>query len=155
MKYFLIMLGTSFLMQACSENTEKQTGANEITLNQDEITQTKDGVMMKQVLVSANQFSPAKEVWINSYKFDLVAHKKDTIYLSTSDRLFQTPEGQRIGTTFAEIPEKLRKSLQEEAGWGYYIKLPSGWNLGFCEGAGCTDSEPTNASKVKWIFKRK
>lgn len=144
-----------FLVSCSSETPEKCIAANEIIFNQDEVTQTEDGTMTKHVMTSASQFSPCKEVWINSHKFDLSVQGIDTIYLATSDRLFQTPEKFLIGTTFAEIPEKLRKTLHKEAGWGYYIKLPSGWNLGFCEGTSCTDSEPINSSKVKWIFKRK
>ncbi|WP_343635076.1 hypothetical protein [Fluviicola sp.] len=156
MKHLLALFSACSILASCSsESSEKPTPSNEITFNKNEVTKTPDGIMLKKVLTSANQFSSCREVWINSYKFDLAVEGKDTTYLATSDHLFRTPEKLHVGTTFAEIPGKLRKTLSKEPGWGYYVTLPSGWNLGFCEGAGCTDSEPTVSSKVKWIFKRK
>ena len=40
------------------------------------------------------------------------------------------------------------------AGWGYYIKLKSGWFAGFCIGKTCTDRELKDDDKVTFIFKR-
>ncbi len=155
MKQFLILFSAFLFIVSCSsESSKTEVGTGEISFNQGEFTQTDDGIMTKEILVSAAQFSPCKEVWIRGSKFDLVIQKGDTIYLSTSDHLFRIPEKLHVESTFAEIPRNLRKNLSREPGWGYYIELPSGWNLGFCEGTSCTDSEPTDSSKVKWIFKR-
>ena len=79
----------------------------------------------------------------------------DTIYLSTSDTNFITPDGFKVGIKFSQIPNILRENIWKEAGWGYVITLNSKWNLGFCEGTSCTDNSPSDTSTVKWIFKRR
>jgi hypothetical protein len=108
----------------------------------------------KQILISSGQFSPSTEITINNYKFDLVKNNNDTLYLSTKEEGFTTPEGYRVGVKFSDIPDDLIQKLKKETGWGYYIKLPSNWYLGFCEGSSCTDKPPGSSSKIKWIFKR-
>ncbi|AEA43510.1 hypothetical protein [Fluviicola taffensis] len=150
MKNSRIIIFLSLLLGACSTETSKKTEA----LNENNVTKTKDGLMMKQILVSAGQFRTCKEVKIEGHKFDLVLQENDTTYLSTADSLFLTPEKYHAGMTLSQISEKARNTLVKEPGWGYYIALSSGWKLGFCEGTSCTDSEPTDNSKVKWIFKR-
>lgn len=151
MKQFLIILGSSILIGACSTETPKTVEK----IPDEDLTKTKDGVIVKQTLVSAGKFSPSTSVKFDGHPFDLVIEKNDSIYMTTSDSLFVTHENYHVGMTWAEIPNALRKKLQKETGWGYYIELPSGWSLGFCEGASCTDSAPMDSSKVKWIFKRK
>jgi len=78
----------------------------------------------------------------------------DTTHWSTTDLKFKTLEGYNVGTNWDKIPIELKKSMGHMAGWGYFIKLNSGWQLGFCEGKSCTDTEPKEGSIVKWIFKR-
>lgn len=108
----------------------------------------------EMTLVSSGQMSPCKTIIIDGHNFDLVTRDKDTIYLTTNDKKFQTPEGYKVGTKFSELPKDIQGELTKEPGWGYYYKLPSGWTLGFCEGNSCTDNFPQNSSEVKWIFKR-
>ena len=108
----------------------------------------------KMILVSSGQTLPYTRIKINDCNFDLVKRNNDTIYLATNDKKFQTPEGYKVGTEFSELPNYIQKEFIKEPGWGYYYKLSSGWNLGFCEGSSCTDSYPKKISKVKWIFKR-
>lgn len=141
----------SLLLNACSTEAPKTVEK----IPDEDLTKTKDGVIVKQTLVSAGKFSPSTSVKFEGHNFDLVIEKNDSIYMATSDSLFLTHDKYHVGMTWAEIPNTLRKKLQKETGWGYYIELPSGWSLGFCEGASCTDMEPTDSSKVKWIFKRK
>ena len=57
----------------------------------------------KMTLISSGQTATFNIVKINGYDFDLVTNKKDTIYLATTDKKFQTPEGYKIGTTFSEL----------------------------------------------------
>jgi hypothetical protein len=151
MKHSVILIISSLLIGSCSTEAAKKTE----TINENTVTKTKDGLMMKQILVSAGQFSPAKEIKINGHTFDLVLQENDTTYLSTADTLFLTPEKYHAGMTLSQISTKVRAKMTKEPGWGYFISLPSGWKLGFCEGTSCTDSEPMQDSKVKWIFKRK
>jgi hypothetical protein len=150
MNYFFVPLA-ALLLVACSTETPKKT----VKLNPNQLTTTEEGVMMKRVLISAGQSMQGKEIKLNGHTFDLVLDKKDTLYLATSDNGFLTPEKIHSGMLFSEIPAELKKQLKKETGWGYYISLPSGWNIGFCEGASCTDTEPVASSKVKWVFKRK
>jgi len=150
MKQFLLILCGSLLIGACSTETPETVKG----IPNEDLTKTKDGVVVKQTLVSAGKFSPSKSVKFDGHNFDLVIEKNDSIYMATSDSLFLTHDNYHVGMTWSEIPKALRKKLQKETGWGYYIELPSGWSLGFCEGASCTDTAPTDNSKVKWIFKR-
>ncbi len=108
----------------------------------------------KMILVSSGQISPYKTIKLNGCDFDLVTRDNDTIYLATSDKKFQTPEGYKVGTKFSELQKHIQGELTKEPGWGYYYKLPSGWTIRFCEGNSCTDNLPQNSSRVKWIFKR-
>lgn len=150
MKQILILISSSLLIIACSTETPKKLES----IPDEDLTKTKDGVIVKQTLVSAGQFKPSTPVQFDGRNFDLVLEKNDSIYFATSDSLFLTHEKYNVGMTWAEIPQTVRKNLQKEIGWGYYIELLSGWSLGFCEGTSCTDSEPTASSTVKWIFKR-
>lgn len=108
----------------------------------------------KMTLVSSGQMSPYTTIKIDGCNFDLVTSGNDTVYLATSDKRFQTPEGYNVETKFSELPKNIQSELTKEPGWGYYYKLSSGWTLGFCEGNSCTNSYPKANSKVKWIFKR-
>jgi nitrogen fixation protein len=109
----------------------------------------------KKILISSGQFAMAKTIKYNNSKFDLVVNPgSDTVYLSTSDPSFETPEGYKAGMRLSEVNPKDVESMQMETGWGYYLTAASGWQLGFCEGPSCTDSPPTKNSRVNWIFKR-
>lgn len=108
----------------------------------------------KGILVSSGQMSLCTTIKIDECNFDLVANDNDTLYLTTNDKKFQTPEGYKVGVKFSELPQNIQSKLTKEPGWGYYYKLSSGWTLGFCEGNSCTDNYPKSDSKVKWIFKR-
>jgi hypothetical protein len=106
-------------------------------------------------VVSAGSMLPSKTVFIDGIEFTAVLRQEDTLYLMTNNRKFVTPEGYRVGMQLKELNKSLRKNLQKEPGWGYYAKLKSGWNLGFCEGSSCTEHYPLDTSKVYWAFKRK
>ena len=109
-----------------------------------------------QVLISSGQFATCEIIKIDSIAFDLAVNEaSDTIYLATQDSTFRTPEGLGVGMRFGQIPNDLKAHVIKEAGWGYYVPLDSKWNLGFCEGSSCTDSDPTDSSGIKWVFKRK
>jgi hypothetical protein len=111
--------------------------------------------LSKRILISSGQFSPYTSVKIDGFDFDLVTEGKDTVYLATTDKNFQTPDGYKVGTKFSDLPRRFQEVLTKEPGWAYYLKLTSGWTLGFCEGGSCTDHYPIADSKVKWIFKRR
>jgi hypothetical protein len=110
---------------------------------------------IKMTMISSGQISPSESIIYKKSEFDLVLNKElDTAYLQTTDIKFKTPEGYFIGYEWDKIYEQDQKEIERMAGWGYYIRLESGWQLGFCEGETCTDSVPTNRSKIDWIFRR-
>ncbi|PKG50968.1 hypothetical protein [Olleya sp. 1-3] len=121
----------------------------------DSIIEKKEGTT-KLLMVNSASLKPSKEVLINGRDFSIVENeKKEIIYWSTNDKEFSTPEGYSVGMNWTEIPEELKNKTGKMNGWGYFIRLNSGWQLGFCEGSTCTDTYPNNLSVVKWIFKRK
>lgn len=110
---------------------------------------------MEVVMVSSGEMHPSSRYTWNEAQFNVVVNEKqDTIYLQTMDPTFHTAEGYHVNTLYRDLSQEDQKKLQKMAGWGYYIELKSGWQLGFCEGESCTDSRPNGSSTVKWIFKR-
>lgn len=116
----------------------------------------KSGSISNRLLTSSSNIEPSKDVILSGFNFTIVLNEQgDTTHWSTSDRNFKTPEGYSTGTNWENLPKELQKAIEREPGWGYYIRLNSKWQLGFCEGESCTNTEPKKGSNVKWIFKRK
>jgi hypothetical protein len=135
-KIFLIIFITSSISCSAQEETEWQ-------------------IKKEMIMISSGQFSPSEKIIFDNCEFDLVVNQQmDTIYLQTTDSSFITPEGYNVGTKWKSISNVYQSKLGRMPGWGYYITLDSGWQLGFCEGQTCTDSEPTDESVVTWIFRR-
>ena len=77
------------------------------------------------LLVSSGQMSPFKTVNIDNIYFQLVKDAQgDTSFIGTRDQAFMTREGYKINMRLWQIKNAYRDKLQEEPGWGYYIKLP-------------------------------
>lgn len=110
--------------------------------------------MDSSILVSSGQFSSYQTIFLNNVEFQFVGSKSDTQYLSTRSKQFLTPEGYVVGMRLGEVDKILQKDIVKESGWGYYIRLKSGWNLAFCEGSSCTDHNLQDSSTIDWIFKR-
>ncbi|RZK13837.1 MAG: hypothetical protein EOO43_17275 [Flavobacterium sp.] len=79
----------------------------------------------------------------------------DTVKVWTIDPKFNTAEGYTIGTKFGSISPLLSRQVYKLAGYGYFIRLYSGWILAFCEGKSCTEELLTENSEVRWIEKIK
>lgn len=110
---------------------------------------------MEVLMVSSGQLYPSQKWKFSDFEFNVVIdEKQDTIYIQTMDPNFQTKEGYHVNSQFKDLPKELQKKVQNMPGWGYYIELESGWQLGFCEGRTCTDQAPSQNSTVKWVFKR-
>ncbi|NOQ76082.1 MAG: hypothetical protein GQ574_29020 [Crocinitomix sp.] len=143
MKEFVAVLIVIVLSGACSSSAEE------------EIPVIEEKKEILGLMTTASNILPA--ISVNKYSCDFLVvlnDNGDTTHWSTNDRDFKTPEGYYIGTNWSELPTKLQNSLGLMRGWGYFIKLESGWQLGFCEGSACTDTAPVDGSLVKWIFKR-
>jgi hypothetical protein len=92
--------------------------------------------------------SSYKTIVIDNINFQLVKDAQgDTSFIGTSDKAFMTPDGFKIGMSLQQIKKIFRVKLQEEPGWGYYIELPSKWNLQFVVGQTATDHAPADTNK--------
>lgn len=108
------------------------------------------------LMTGSGSIEHSLDVILGGINFTIVVNELgDTTHWSTNDVNFKTPEGYGVGADWDIIPMNLKKSLHKMPGWGYYMKLNSGWQLAFCEGQSCTDAEPKEGSTVQWIFKRK
>ncbi|MFT7612857.1 MAG: hypothetical protein ACI9J3_001823 [Parvicellaceae bacterium] len=77
----------------------------------------------------------------------------DTSRFVTHDTGFNTPEGYHVGSYWKNIPLAEQTEISKKQGYGYFLKLYSGWTLGFCAGSECTNEELSDESKVVWIQK--
>ena len=77
----------------------------------------------------------------------------DTTKKWSFDSRFVTPEGYKVGMTWAMLPAELQKDVLRYPGWNFSVPLKNGWHLCFCEGPSCTDTLPSDTSKVQWIEK--
>ena len=77
--------------------------------------------------------------------------RQDTVKVWTTDAGFLTAERYKVGTKFKDIPKKLQARIVKVTGYGYALKLDSGWTLYFCEGESCTDEPISSNAEVKWI----
>ena len=109
----------------------------------------------KLLLMNSGSMQPYTTVKIKNSYFDIVMSLSDTIYISTTDTTFQTIEGYKVGTLYSELNEEIKQKIVKESGWAYFAKLNSGWSIAFCIGNSCTDQNPSDSSRVSWIFKRK
>ena len=155
MKYLTVLI-TIFICLGCSSQPKENIKEGQKESNSN--STVNDSLKHSPLLVFTHSGSahPGKQIKLNGFKFT-VAFKNtdDTIYWSTIDTNFRTPENHKIGMEWNQLSQELKDKLSSTLGWGYSIKLKSGWYLGFCEGSYCTDSLPKNDSKVKRIFKHK
>lgn len=107
-------------------------------------------------LTSAGSIERTKRIKRNEVEFEIRIDKSgDTAFWKTADPNFKSLEGYSIGTKWQDISLKYRAQLMKQAGWAYYIKLPSDWNLAFCIGETCTNHSPHDSSEVSFLFKMK
>jgi hypothetical protein len=143
-------------ISSCSGNCNTQNSSPDSSRSiaspdTNNITRSDDSV----ILVSSAQISPYKTINIGNSNFQLVKGvNDDTSFLSTCDKSFLTPEDYHVGMRFLQIKKAYRDKLREEPGWGYYIELPSKWNLQFIIGQTATEHTPFDTDTVTCIFKR-
>jgi hypothetical protein len=140
---YIILLIFASAVIGCGDITQSETQVNN--------RENPQGVIM----TISSSIEPCENTILNGREFQVVTNNNgDTTYWQTTDTNFISPEGFNVGLKWNKLPNKLRAGAKKMTGWGFYINLESGWQLGFCEGETSTDSELTNESKVKWIFKR-
>lgn len=155
MKTLLPFLFLVFITASCnpsSDNTSIDDTSSDVIM-QDSVVQEES--LGKMLMTNSGNIEPSLDVKLYGCDFTVVLNNSgDTTHWSTNDNNFTTPEGFKVGTKWTDLSPELQNSVNKMLGWGYYINLRSGWQLGFCEGESCTDSEPKEGSIVKWIFKR-
>lgn len=105
------------------------------------------------LLVSSSAFYPYRKIKYRNIIYDIAIDKNKIKFISTSDINFMTDDGFMIGDTVKKLKESGYSEFNEMRGWGYWVKLESGWCAAFCEGDACTDKELNIDSKIKWFFK--
>lgn len=68
---------------------------------------------------------------VSGFNFHLAKGYGGIVYfVSTSDSNLVTPEGVHVGMSFRKASELANNTILYKPGWGYYIKLPCGWQAG-------------------------
>lgn len=116
------------------------------------------------LIISSSEILPSSEFMCKDILFkyavrwvDKKNHAKGMIvYISTTDTTFSVGEGIHPGDTLvvSEIEKKTKTSISSEKGWGSFLPLKDGWNLGFEMEGGEKANLPEGKKVVRWIFKR-
>lgn len=107
-----------------------------------------------QIHINSSQCSSFANVYFRNAVFELAWDKDNKlVYISTSDTNFITEENIRINMTLKDIRKTQNSEILKMQGWGFYVKLNSGWNAAFCVDNTCTGRDIFDSDKVKWIFK--
>jgi hypothetical protein len=136
-----------FFLYVCQTNVNSSA-------NDSKNSAPKVDTSLKLIQIASGQISLYEETIIEGSEFQVVVRDNDTLFLSTRDSIFRTPENYHIGTLYGDLPQKLKDSVKEEPGFSYWVDAPSGWRLGFCIGKTCTDYKPLESSTVDYIFER-
>ncbi len=157
MKKFICILIFGVLIISCNNSSKEKHKIDYQSINKKiSLDSIKSDIKYESIMTSSSSFEPAKNITVNGIDFKVVEKEKFNVtFCLTTDKKFKTPEGYSIGTTLKDISEPEKNQIYKEAGFGYFIKLKSGWQLAFCEGKSCTDSFPNENSTVKWIMHRK
>jgi len=167
MKYIFLILSLHFLI-ACSNTSlgqSQQTIADKSkidTIRIDKLPEIGDSISNfirltsnKGQLVNSSQISPSTTIYYKDFIFDIAWDKEGKVnFIVTSDSNFMTKEKVKPNMTLKEIKDIQKVNIIKMIGWGYYLKLESGWNVGFCVDESCTGRELVEKDRAKFIFKR-
>ena len=107
------------------------------------------------VLINSSQLSPSIEIFNENSVFTIAWNEIGEVnFITTSDSNFKTKENIKIGSTILEIKKQQTTEIHKISGFGYYIRLKSGWNAGFCIDKSCTDQQPKDEDSVTFFFKK-
>jgi len=107
------------------------------------------------LLVNSSEICTSTTILNNGIIFDIAWDKDYRVnFIGTTDSGFIANENVRVDMTLKSIKDIQNVDILKMAGWGYYIKLKSGWFAGFCIGKTCTDRGLKDDDKVAFIFKR-
>jgi hypothetical protein len=142
------------ILTSCNRESAPKDNVSQDALMESEFVRS-GAKASRFVMTSSGSLKPSTAVILNGITFKIVQDQQgDTIYRGTRDSAFETPEGYSIGDSIGMVQNSYRELMYKEPGFGYFIPLPSGWTLGFCQGATCTSFEPKTKDSARWIFKR-
>lgn len=110
--------------------------------------------MQHSILTSPSQTRPFKIIKYAGVVYHIGLKNNRIIYISTSDSHFKTKNSLAVGDRLKKVNEFKTQELIKLNGWGYVIKLKSGWKAAFCEGSSCTDNKPSDHSTIDWFYKK-
>jgi hypothetical protein len=105
------------------------------------------------VMTSPSQSRPGYSVSISGVDYTLCAESGRIVYISTLSRLFQTPEGVRVGDPFGQVREHARAEVRAISGWAFVVPLRSGWGAAFVQGETATEEPLRDEAPVRWLFR--
>ena len=80
-------------------------------------------------MIRSAQLAWGCEIVVDGAKFFVgTIDKKRIAYISTEDHLVTTPEGIHVGNRLDDVLHANGSEIIAEPGWGYFSRLPSGWN---------------------------
>jgi hypothetical protein len=107
-------------------------------------------------LTNASSLLPAIKIRHKEIMYNVVLSKDETVsYVITFDPFFETNDGFHVGMPFKQLRDKLEGSGQFEPGFGYSIKLKSGWNAFFSNDKILLEGKVQDTAKIKSFFKTK
>jgi len=87
-------------------------------------------------LTGAGQMSPSVSVAFDNVQYVIALDSLQRIrYIETTDESFRTRDGLRIGNTATDVMTAGGSAPIDEAGFGRYSRLQSGWNAHYGTGA--------------------
>lgn len=107
-----------------------------------------------RVLVSLGQSQGHWRWLFDGIEYTLGVDRNERVqYMATSSDAVETPDGVRVGFSFAELQQLEGVSVVEWPGWGYVANLPSGWKAAFFLGLSMTDRPPQPDDRVELLFR--
>jgi len=155
MKTRICILILGIIICACKTSSKEKSDMESKEIVEKKIDVFKSSETgVKFIMTSSGSLDKGKDTIVEGIKYTIVENEKGNItFWSTRDKKFKTPEGYVIGNQLKDISKLEKDGIYKQPGFGYFIKLESGWQLGFCEGESCTVSVPTEESIVKWMMK--
>ena len=98
-----------------------------------------------RVLIPNNDLVESHEIMMDGVNYTIGIRENKIVYIGTSDEKF-TVDNLRVGAPISE--NLLDRELGYTPGWGYYIKMDSGWYACFE-----FSKKPTEGTPIQFFFK--
>ena len=113
----------------------------------------KEGVV-SMIMASPSQFHHLVSIMVDSVVYDLGVTKDGEVrYISTADEAFATPEGLTVQSSLNDCRQFSERSGGPFPGWGYLLRLESGWCAAWCVGYTCGEQAPDDTTAIGWFYK--